>query len=191
MVVPFLHYIGGQVRTKEGLGVVFDGSEKVLINPNPWDVLAIELRRRIARHFNGARFAEAHNAAAEAAQKVSSGWRDFYLGLKELCAAYDRWQRFEYGQVEGPFRKGFYGLKPYAEASNDQSLLAWLNAIQRDLERLKNITTAFRGLQKNVAPDLPSSRALVVDLVSNAVRVTRLLGRPDDGVARLYSALEN
>jgi hypothetical protein len=31
---------------------------------------------------------------------------------------------------------------------------------------------------------------LVIDLVANAVRATRLAGRPDDGVARLYSAIE-
>jgi hypothetical protein len=47
-------YVGGKVRSKEGLGVVLDGSEAVVQSPNPWDVLASELRRRIARQFNSA-----------------------------------------------------------------------------------------------------------------------------------------
>jgi hypothetical protein len=64
-------YVGGKVRTKEGLGVVLDGSEAVLLNPNPWDVLALDLRRRIARQFNAGHFAEARETAAEAAAKVS------------------------------------------------------------------------------------------------------------------------
>ena len=52
------------------------------------------------------------------------------------------------------------------------------------------IVPTFKSLQ-NGSDTAPSGvRALLVDLVVNAVRTVRLANRPDDGVARLYSAIE-
>ena len=183
-------YVGGTVRSKEGLGVVLDGSEAIVTSPNPWDVLAVELRRRMGRQFNRAQFAEARETAAEAVARVGERLRPFFASLRDLCEAYHRWSLFDYaalpGLIQGPFAK----LRQLAGAANDEAMLAFLEQVEADIGRLAIIAPAFRALLGGQIPDLHGMRALVVDLVANSERTTRLGGRPDDGVARLYSALE-
>jgi hypothetical protein len=59
-----------------------------------------------------------------------------------------------------------------------------------DAERLDRIVDAAHALQSGKAPEPEAVRALLIDLVTNAVRTVRLANRPDDGVACLYSAIE-
>jgi CRISPR-associated protein (TIGR02710 family) len=183
-------YVGGTVRTKEGLGVVLDGSEAIVTGPNPWDVLAIELRRRIGRQFNAGHFAEAKETAAEAADKVSDRWRGFYKPLADLCDAYQCWSGFEYGKAERLLRQATARLRLYLDAAQLPALSSFLTAVQQDLDRLAGLLPAFQALQSGQPAAPEAVRALIVDLVAHAVRTARLAGRPDDAVARLYSAIE-
>lgn len=179
-------YVGGQVRTKEGLGTVLDGSEAVLLNPNPWDALALDLKRRMAGKFNQAQFAEAMHTSEDAAGRVSPERRVFFDDFRNLFDGYRRWSLFEYTKAEGPIRKAIDGLR----RANDPCLADFLGQVERDLSRLSQIVPAFRGLQGGQPVDASAVRALLVDLVANAVRTVRLASRPDDGIARLYSAIE-
>jgi len=183
-------YIGGMVRTKEGLGTVLDGSEAAVFSPNPWDVLALDLRRRIARQFNGGHFWEAAQTATEAVEQVGERWRCLYQGFVHLCTGYDQWQRFDYGKAMATFRRGLAGLEPLGAALRDLALVEFLEQVKIDLIRLEGIKRAFGASARGEAPSDEDGRALVLDLVVNAERVTRLGKRPDDGIARLYSALE-
>lgn len=183
-------YVGGRVRTKEGLGVVLDGSEAVLKTPNPWDVLAVDSRRRIARQFNSGQFEAAEATAREAADRVSERYRPLYLGIKDLCDAYHRWQCFDYGNVLGKLKGASAKLHQWALAANDDGLLSFLDEVESDRARAEGIVSAFQSVQGGRVAPITEQVALIVDLVANGVRVTRLAGRPDDGVARLYSALE-
>lgn len=179
-------YVGGFVRTKEGLGVVLDGSEAVVINPNPWDALALELKRRMARQFNQARFAEALHSAEDAMRRVSASRRAYFEDFRNLFESYLRWSLFDYTKVEGPLRRAVGGL----QRASDQALGDFLDQVGRDVERLTTLVPAFRALQGGQVAEPAAVRALLVDLVTNAVRTVRLANRPDDGVARLYSAIE-
>jgi CRISPR-associated protein (TIGR02710 family) len=179
-------YVGGQVRTKEGLGVVLDGSEAVVINPNPWDALALELKRRMARQFNQARFAEALHSAEDAMGRVSPHRRGYFEDFSKLFKAYLGWSLFDYTKVEGPLRGAISGLR----RANDPALGDFVDGADRDIERLAALVPAFRALQGGQSAEPAAVRALLVDLVTNAVRTVRLANRPDDGVARLYSAIE-
>jgi len=179
-------YVGGQVRTKEGLGTVLDGSEAILINPNPWDVLALELKRRMASQFNQARFSGALQTAAQAAARVSPQRRAFFEDFHSLFEGYLRWSLFDYTKAEGPLRKAVSGLR----RANDPGLGRFLHQVEHDLARLGLLVPAFRALQGDQPADPAGIRALLADLVANAVRTVRLASRPDDGVARLYSAIE-
>lgn len=183
-------YIGGRVRTKEGLGVVLDRSEAVLKTPNPWDMLAVDSRRRIARQFNSGQFEAAQITAREAAERVSERYRALYVGLKDLCDAYHRWQVFDYGNVLGRLKGATARLRQYALAANDNGLLGFLDEVGRDRSRVEGLVRVFQETQGGRATPITEQKTLIVDLVANAVRATRLAGHPDDGVARLYSALE-
>jgi len=179
-------YVGGTVRTKEGLGVVLDGSEAVVINPNPWDALALELKRRMARQFNQASFAEARHTAEEAMGRVSPDRRVYFEDFRNLFDAYLRWSLFDYPKAKGPLHRALEGLRRVG----DPSLADFLEQVGRDAERLDRIVDASHALQSGKAPEAEAVRALLIDLATNAVRTVRLANRPDDGVARLYSAIE-
>ena len=159
-------YIGGQVRNKEGLGTVLDGSEAVLLNPNPWDALAVDLKRRMARQFNRGRFAEATQTAEEAATLVSADRRPFFGDLLDLFDGYLRWSLFDYAKAEGPLRKAISGLR----RAGDPCLDGFLAQVEQDVERLAHMVPAFRGLQSGGAVDPDAVRALQIDLITNAVR---------------------
>jgi hypothetical protein len=112
------------------------------------------------------------------------------VGLKDLCDAYHRWQGFDYGNVLGRLTGATAKLRQYALAANDRSLLGFLDEVERDRVRAQGIVHVFQEAQGGRAAPIAEQKALIVDLVVNAVRTTRLAGHPDDGVARLYSALE-
>ena len=44
-------YVGGSARTKDGLGVVIDGSESVKTSVNPWLFFAVDEKQRISQAF--------------------------------------------------------------------------------------------------------------------------------------------
>lgn len=183
-------YVGGMVRAKEGLGVVLDGTEAVVLSPNPWDVLAVELRRRIARQFNNAHFTEAAATAEEAAQRVGERLRTFFLSLRDVSNAYGRWHNFEYAGAVSILQRAVPKLEQWVRAANATHLQSFVAAVGRDLERLSALVPAFQSLQGGKQVDLRAARGLIEDLAAHGDRTCRLAGRPDDGVARLYSALE-
>lgn len=188
-------YVGGkvdakEVRSKDGLGIVLDGSEAVLMSPNPWDVLAVDLRRRLARQFNAGHFAEARETATEAAGKVSERWRGLYEPLGILCDAYQYWSGFDYSKARNTLRQAYAKLKGYLDAAHLPGLSPFMDSVKTDLDRLELLLPAFQDLQGGRTPDSEAVRALIIDLVANAVRTKELAARPDDGVVRLYSAIE-
>ncbi len=183
-------YVGGQVRTKEGLGTVLDGSEAMVFSPNPWDVLAMDLHRRLARQFNRGQFAEAAGTAAEAAGRVGDGLRPLYDGFLHLCTAYEDWQRFDYSTAVRTLARALANLEPLAGVSDDAPLVDFLGQVRADLRRLEGVARAFQANTRGQVPAAEDARNLILDLLANAERVTRLARRPDDGVARLYSVLE-
>jgi CRISPR-associated protein (TIGR02710 family) len=183
-------YVGGAVRTKEGLGVVLDGAEAVVHSPNPWDVLASELRRRIARQFNRAHFAEAAQTAAEAAARVGECLQPFYRALQRLCEAYHHWHGLDLARVPALFNRALHEIEIFAKGAADPALLDFVAAVRRDAERLGPLVEGLKAAGGRARLDPTAMRALTLDLVANAEVTTRLAQRPDDGVARLYSAIE-
>jgi len=54
-------YVGGTERTKDGVGIVMDGTEEVYQSINPWDFLALDEKKKIAAFVNAADFKAAKN----------------------------------------------------------------------------------------------------------------------------------
>jgi len=183
-------YVGGKVRTKEGLGQVLDGSEALVITPNPWDVLALDVRRRLARQFNRGHFAEAAATADEAAGHVGERLRPFFLALKVLCDGYARWHGFDYPGAASALKHSAHKLGEWVRTAGQQAFEPFAAGIQSDRDRIDSLAAAFRDLNKGTQPDNAAMVELVKDLAAQAQRTCRLARRPDDGVARLYSALE-
>src|SRR5690606_13536121 len=90
-------YVGGSERTKDGVGIVVSGSEKVVHQANPWDALGHQAVEEFIILFDQRAFVAAANVAAAAKTQVSRADRKRELNvLEQLAKAFDAWDRFEH-----------------------------------------------------------------------------------------------
>jgi len=167
-------YVGGIERDKGGLGVVIDGKERMLYLANPWDQLAVAEDRKIALYFNSARYSSALEVIKGLKKKVSQERMPFYMLLEDLIAGYELWDKFRHKQAKNPLNKGLDRLRAYVAGNPKMS------------ELLRQVEENARFLEEV----LKRKELLVPDLLANARRRAELEAKYDDGVARLYRALE-
>lgn len=180
-------YVGGESRTKNGLGVVESGRETFMRQDNPWEVMALREVRNLARAFNADYFAAALETARDLADHVSEN-RGFYGGVRDLVQAYAQWDAFDHKNALSMLRQAINRLKPFAvgktrlcdQLANFEKSMGELDKVQQDAQELRSSRAA---LSSSAGGDY------LKDLLSNARRRARA-GRFDDAVARLYSAIE-
>lgn len=180
-------YVGGDIRSKNGLGVVESGHETFMKQDNPWEVMALREVRSLARTFNRGDFASAMNIALELSRHVT-GKEKFYAGIADLVQAYALWDAFDHKGALGKLRQALGRLEPFAV--NHEALFRALALFKENLALLETIQQDGQCLRASKAP-LPegSGRAYLRDLLANAARRIAA-GRHDDAVARLYCAIE-
>jgi len=177
-------YVGGDVRTKGGLGQVVDGSERLFEVLNPWEVLAVQEQARLAGFFNQHQFA----AAAELLQAVQTKARqDARLGrvfasLSELVAGYAAWDHFAHRGAAPHLRTGARSISDCALLLAEEGLQAFSAEVQASLTFFNRMSQASHGFQR-------LCREMVMDLIANGERRASE-AKYDDAVARLYRALE-
>jgi CRISPR-associated protein (TIGR02710 family) len=171
-------YIGGSKRTKSGVGVVEPGNEQARITQNPWNALGYQAIEDACLLFDQQAFMPAANLLDKARQAVDDDSIKRTLStLHQLCEGYGLWDRFQHKEaaqrIENTLRnsndlKAVFG-------SNHSELV--ISTLQQHCATLETLFTQ------------PQSRAMVADLLANAKRRFRE-ARWDDGVARLYRAIE-
>jgi CRISPR-associated protein (TIGR02710 family) len=173
-------YVGGARRTKDGVGVVEAGSERVIHSANPWDALGFQAVEEFIGLFDQQAFAPARAIADKAMRNVSQQSRKRELNaLKILAEAYDAWDRFDHKGARS---------KVQESVKYDNDLQAVLG--QPKVNQVRSCTAAHIDyLGKLVEGNSPSMQH-VVDLLANARR-RKAEGRIDDAVARLYRAIES
>jgi CRISPR-associated protein (TIGR02710 family) len=172
-------YVGGTARTKDGVGVVVSGSEKVLHQANPWDALGYQAVEEFVVLFDQRAFGAAAKVAEEAKKRVGAANRKRELAvLEQLAHAFDAWERFDH-------RKSKSSLDEVAKGEND--LRAALGS-RRGEQVLATVGRLRDHLEALCTADPPSVHH-VRDLLANAKRRMEE-GRFDDAVARLYRAIE-
>ena len=171
-------YVSGRERTKEGVGVVITGSEEVRSGVSPWQLFAVEEKRRIALYFNRYQFTAAREAIRSIPSALPERERRLFLCLSHIVDGYAAWDRFDHKSAQHPLGKGWSDLTLYAQALHDDGLLAFCSEIEKSLVFLKDLTTERKA-----------NGSTVVDLLSNARRRIEE-DKYDDAVARLYRALE-
>lgn len=172
-------YVGGTERTKDGLGVVIDGKERILHLANPWDALAVTARQRASLLFSRGRYEAAAEEYEAVAGQVSPADRKVYQALGHLCRGYAAWDRFAHANAQESLARALATLAPYAAGLGEPAWTALTNAAAGHVELLRSLCGAGEGGELRVA-----------DLLANARRRGELEARYDDAVARLYSALE-
>lgn len=171
-------YVGGEERTKDGVGVVVSGKEKIAHTANPWDSLGYQVIEEAVILFNQGAYSAVSIVLEPALRNLGDPLVKRELAtMKSLAEAYAAWDRFDHraasDNLKNVLRHWNDMAKLFPEAKN-----SLFSLIQRHLDYLDQIISAK-------APSL----ALICDLLANARR-RATEKRYDDAVARLYRATE-
>lgn len=172
-------YVGGSERTKDGVGVVLSGAEKVLFQANPWDALGHQAVEDFVVLFDQHAFLAAANVAAVAKTRVTGPDRRREMAtLEQLAKAFDAWDRFDHEASKTQ-------LDNVAKSANDLRAVLGGEKGERVFADVHGVCSHLEALCQAAPP----SRRHVLDLLANAKR-RRDEGRLDDAVGRLYRAIE-
>lgn len=172
-------YVGGSERTKEGVGIVVSGAEKIVHQANPWDALGQQAVDDFVVLFDQHAFLAAADLAAATMRRVSRPDRKRELAsLEQLAKALDAWDRFDHTNSKNL-------LESVSKSANDLRAALGPTRGDRVLAGTAQLMQHLAQLGQAPAP----SRHHVLDLLANAKR-RKDEGRFDDAVARLYRSLE-
>ncbi|MBV6341992.1 TIGR02710 family CRISPR-associated CARF protein [Candidatus Magnetobacterium casense] len=170
-------YVGGTQRTKDGVGIVQDGHETVYDSVNPWDLLAVEDKKKISLLFNQYQFKAAKDLLDALVQKGVEGGFHFKL-LASLVDGYYKWDLFKHNQAQDSFTKGKVDL---LQEFHDNGIRAFAEATKKNLEIVNVLSEAKGRCSRRVHH--------VLDMYANALRRFKE-GKTDDAVLRLYRLVE-
>ena len=187
-------YVGGTNRSKNGLGAVESGKEKLLRLENPWDMLAVPELAHAADLFNACQFQALQDIATETARRMNIR-RPFFEMLSTVADGYNLWDGFQYKQAYDRLRRAeslLRNLGALADCPPLQRFLSglcdnigFLDRVQRDVQPYLKSS----GSPRDILNDTDAGQNFLLDLIANAQRRANS-GRYDDAVARLYSAFE-
>ncbi|MBS3792142.1 hypothetical protein KGY77_05810 [Candidatus Bipolaricaulota bacterium] len=103
-------YMGENRKEGDGSSYIEGGMEEVLASSNPWEVRALESKRKIQRNFNNYRFQTVIDYINSLQKDKSYSDRDEYLldAIRELAEGYSRWDRFHYKGVKEKLQGGLF-----------------------------------------------------------------------------------
>jgi CRISPR-associated protein (TIGR02710 family) len=175
-------YVGGKQRTKNGLGVVVTGTEVVGQRISPWQIFAVEEKRRISLFVSSFQYEAAISTMSLTIENLPEKKQEVWKAIAETLKGYLAWDNFSHGEALKNLQGGLKRLELCARFGMDKSISEYLEMVRgnfADLNEMNGETGFFKKLHS----------LLVWDLVSNAKR-RYLQNKYDDAVARLYRALE-
>lgn len=175
-------YVGGSERTKGGLGTVVSGAEVVYSGVSPWQIFAVEEWQHIVLQINHYHYEAATLELEEMTPRQPPSQRECLAGLRGTIQGLLMWDRFNHKKALPELRDGIEKLDRWGRISGDDRFTTFVAAASENLRFLQEMASATQGFQRVKRPTL-------IDLLSNADR-RAAQGRYDDGMARLYRALE-
>lgn len=176
-------YVGGHKRSKDGRGVVITGSEAIIHRDDPFAVFAVEERMRLALFFRTFQFTAAKALLQTVlARPLCAPDRLAFELIGEVAQGYLHWERFEYERALDVLSRCSKKWKVAVQANPGLRYASVLNTLEanvRWLEQLAGHTNRFKRCHQ----------LYVADLLANADR-RAAEGSYDDGIVRLYRALE-
>jgi len=172
-------YVGGNKRTREGVGTVESGHEKIFTHINPWDFMAVNERKRLIIHFNTYQFKAALEILDELSENARS-MRRTYHRLRKLVEGYSQWDLFRHTEAENCIRGA--GLDDLSESPDEGVRKIAQRTKEFYLPFLQNLITCSDRGRKPCRP-------MILDLCANAQR-RFFEGKTDDAILRLYRVME-
>lgn len=171
-------YVGGDRRTKGGVGIVETGHERVYTHINPWDFMALKERRRVCELFNAFQFKAAMEILRDLAENACT-MHSTYRALAFVTEGYLLWDLFRHAEAQERFKKA--RLDALLDSPD-----AAVRRIAMETEKLLDfLQTLISCSDRGRKP----CRPMIVDLFSNAQR-RFAEGKTDDAILRLYRVLE-
>ena len=172
-------YVGGDERSKGGVGVVVNGKEKMWFVENPWDQIALTEKKEASILFNKARYASAADILEKCIARVSGEQKPFFKALREMVRGYDLWDRFRHKEAKDRLYKSYDVLSAFSHGSEKKEMKDLVKRLYENIEFLEKLLSSDRPLT-----------LYFHDLLANARRRSELEKKFDDAVARLYRAIE-
>ena len=173
-------YVGGTERTKEGVGIVIDGKERMLFSDNPWNEMAVMKKKEVNLLFNHGRYTTALDAVRKIIPMVTPDVKPFFEWAADAIEGYELWDRFSHRDALNRIGKSFNKLEPYAmPMERGEGIKEMVITMKKNKEFLDALVND-KGRQNEYK---------VFDLLANARRRADE-NRYDDAVARLYRAIE-
>ncbi|MCS6800321.1 MAG: TIGR02710 family CRISPR-associated CARF protein [Chloroflexota bacterium] len=171
-------YVGGEVRDREGLGIVQTGTERVILVPNPVELLGMAALQDFMLLFDHGDYASARRLAEESKRNVREKHRkQQFAALEQLAKAFEQWDQFDHAAALASLSSiDRNGLRAALGDGRADRILKQCDQLRGYLERLEGTES-------------PPVRDLIIDLIANAKR-RKDEHLYDDAVARLYRAIE-
>ena len=171
-------YVGGLERSKDSIGVVLDGKEQIIHNPNPWIYLGYQELEKIGSLFNAGYFQSASSLLSDSIVKSHRKHRKNQLvSLRYLCNALGAWDAFDHKLANEEFKNFFDRQNDFISIYDTNR---W-KELQPKLQKIYDWTNSF---SKNEI-----SRPLLSDLYMNGNRRQKE-SRFIDAVGRYYRCTE-
>lgn len=171
-------YVGGTRRTKEGVGIVESGHEKMYTHLNPWDFMAVKEKRQVALFFNSCQF-KACRETLKGLAEYATMRRSLYRKLSHAIDGFYNWDLFRHTEALDSLKKA--RLEELTE-DNESGVACFASKCQDLLPTLELIISRS---DKGKRP----CREMGLDLYANAERRFNE-GKTDDAILRLYRLLE-
>ncbi|MBP8912447.1 MAG: TIGR02710 family CRISPR-associated protein [Phycisphaerae bacterium] len=170
-------YVGGERRTKDGVGVVEAGAERLVHYANPWDALGYQAVEDAVAVFNHGGYAAAAHLLEQVIKNTEQPEVKRELAtLKALVEAYAAWDRFDHKTAKTKFADAW---------KNQNDLKATFPDASNLIGRIQSHDQCVAKIADSKDPTID----WVHDLLDNAHR-RAAEHRFDDAVARLYRAIE-
>ena len=176
----FYSYVGGERRTKDGVGIVIDGTEKVFLTASPWDLLAATQLQEIKKNYNNYHFYTAYALAFNLSQKAAAK-QSLFKRLSNLMKAYYLWDEFNY-------KESFNLMKEASPEVISEIAEDYDKSIKEFSDNTKKLFSFLSALKKSSKLN-KYTKENVVDMIANAKRRAKQ-GEYINAILRLYRSME-
>lgn len=176
------NYVGGDVRSKEGLGVVQNGHEQMYQDMNPWSAFAEEERRQIVTLFNARRYGAVIQIMENYKRALPPQIESYFKFVRLLSYGFLYWDQFQHKRAQDCLQKGVAALDQHLKYYPGDQYDQLEKELQQHIEYLSHLLEKTNQMQNFDA-------ILIKELINNARR--RIQDKSfDDAAARIYRALE-
>jgi len=176
------NYVGGDERTKEGLGVVENGRERMYADMNPWSAFAEEERRQVVTLFNARRYSAVIQILDLCDRQLPTQISAFFHFVRPLANGFLFWEQFRHKEALDCLKKGVALLGDYLKYHPDEGYQRMALELTECIHFLSEVLSRTSDMQV-------FNLILTEELLNNAHR--RIADqRFDDAAARIYRALE-